>query len=729
MKKISHNGYQKEDVLKHGNKYMIANGYFGYRGTLDEYTKDEMVQFNLNGIYDQVGTGVRESINAYNPLYTRIDFEGVPITVLSMKPYLHEQELDMKNGNVRRITTFHIKDALFTIESERFADQINRNLMYEKYSFSTSMTLTVDIYTGIDTVIYDLSGVHLESTLFLEEKGIYIVSGKTHELRKDVVVAEKIQTDFKHKSDMMIIDNKVLHHYRIRLVPAKIYTIIKYTGVIHSILDAKEVLVKKVKEASSIGYPKLARQNNQFWEKKWEVSNVDIGGNKAADLAIKNVIYHLISIRPYSDEVSIPARGLSGQTSKGAVLWDTEVLILPFYLNTDLQSARRIVKYRINGLKAALAKAKAYGYEGAFYASESQEDGFDACSDYYVSDLVPNKRIRTYFKEKQIHINSAIVYAIRKYIERTDDFSVLFEGGFEMVFECARFYANYATLSDSSSIYEIKDVNGPDEYHERVNNNAYTNYMIKLTFDTLLDFIHTLRKMDSSFVKTILSVENREKALLHIRKVRNSFYLPKPNRQDIIEQFDGYFDLEDVSLEKWMKRVKHSNEYPGGKNSIVSPTKVIKQADVVSLLVLLNDEFSDKVKKANFDYYEPKTEQGSSFSESMYSMLAINIGNTEYAYPYFMKSAEMDLNFEENLSEKGIFTGGTHPASSGASYLSLIYGFAGLKHHGYLLSADYKLPKGMSSITFKVIVKNHIASLKVNNTKVQITWGDVSEEI
>src|SRR5690606_25758864 len=136
-------------------------------------------------------------------------------------------------------------------------------------------------------------------------------------------------------------------------------------------------------------------------------------------LALRYSIYHLLILSPKSiKDASIPARGISGQTYKGAIFWDTEIFMLPYYLNTDLASAKQIIQYRIDTLQGALIKAQSYGFKGAFYAWESQEDGFDACTDYNVTDVFTNRKVSTYFKDKQVHISAEIVYALKMYIDR-----------------------------------------------------------------------------------------------------------------------------------------------------------------------------------------------------------------------------------------------------------------------------------------------------------------------
>ena len=69
--------FDRELIPFNGNKYLIGNGYFGIRGTMEEYTKENMCAINLSGIYDRVGDSWRESVNAPNPLLTYIVVNGV----------------------------------------------------------------------------------------------------------------------------------------------------------------------------------------------------------------------------------------------------------------------------------------------------------------------------------------------------------------------------------------------------------------------------------------------------------------------------------------------------------------------------------------------------------------------------------------------------------------------------------------------------------------------------
>ena len=195
-------------------------------------------------------------------------------------------------------------------------------------------------------------------------------------------------------------------------------------------------------------------------------------------------------------------------------------------------------------------------------------------------------------------------------------------------------------------------------------------------------------------------------------------YLPKPNEQGIIEQFAGYFSKEDVSLDTVKKRLKSENEYWGGEHGVATPTKIIKQADVATLLVLFKDRFSQDIQAKNFDYYESKTEHGSSLSACMYSLLACAIGRPNFAYHFFLKSALIDLLGGGKKFAGAIYIGGSHPASNGGSYLSLIYGFAGLTLADKKFIFKPQLPKQIRGLRFKVMSHGKRYAVAINKDSV-----------
>ena len=294
------------------------------------------------------------------------------------------------------------------------------------------------------------------------------------------------------------------------------------------------------------------------------------------------------------------------------------------------------------------------------------------------------------------------------------------QGGAETIIECARMYRSLLLRKADSKLYEIHDVVGPDEYHERVNNNAYTNRMAKLVFETAVDTIDTLKAEYADCYEML----NAKYDLQNLRGVfaesAENMYIPQPNKDKLIEQFDGYFKLEDVYVDEVRSRLLDPKEYWGGAYGVASDTQVLKQADVVAMLGIFSDEYDNEIMKRNLEYYEPRTEHGSSLSACMYSLLACRTNNAEFAYPFFMKSATADLKSGGKQWAGLIYIGGTHPASEGGAWIVTINGFAGVSVKDGKVICNPCLPEKWNRMSFKYKYMNDLYSITVTHTGSEI---------
>jgi len=199
-------------------------------------------------------------------------------------------------------------------------------------------------------------------------------------------------------------------------------------------------------------------------------------------------------------------------------------------------------------------------------------------------------------------------------------------------------------------------------------------------------------------------------------------YIPSPDCESgLIEQFDGYFKLEDVGPETVRGRLLHEKEYWGGAYGVAAQTQTIKQADVVTMLCLFPDDYDDEICRKNWLYYDPRTEHGSSLSACMSAICACRFGFREEAYRLFMKSACTDLNGGGKEWAGLVYIGGTHPAAAGGAYKIVVDGFAGLKFTGGKPQSKPKLPKLWKRLVFHVV--NHDALYQIdisqNGSKIQ----------
>lgn len=697
--------FDKDNIPWNGNRFLIGNGYFGIRGTLEEYTKEYMCAVNMAGIYDRAGDAWRETVNAPNPLYTYIKVNGKKYALPENEPVSHIQMLDFEKGIHSRKTVWKTENGEITIKCERFASMSRRHLIAMKYTFSSDFECDAEIITGIDGDVWDINGPHFVNMRTGYENGVNYVTGVTGEKNISVTVRDTINADFNAAVETENTENGVYRHILFKAETGKEYSIEKIAEVTTSEDD-----FEPQGDIKDITYYELKEEHTANWAKIWDISKITIDGDDEAMYALNYSIYHLNCIAPRELKgKSIAARGLSGQVYKGAVFWDTEMFMIDYYIHTEPQIAKTLLQYRIDTLDGARAKAAEYGLKGAYYAWESQEGGYEGCSYYNVTDVFTKRPMRTYFRDKQYHVSAAIVYGLMKYINATGDYDILNEGAMDMVIECAEFYRSLLVKKADKPYYEIHDVVGPDEYHERVNNNAYTNRMAKFVFDTALELIEKYKSDKYDGLKPMLKDSSE------------NIFIRKPDENGIIEQFDDYFKLEDVRVDEVRSRLIDPKEYWGGAYGVAADTQVIKQADVVAMLSMFKDDYTSEIMEKNLKYYEPRTEHGSSLSACMYSLLSCYTNNPKIAYPMFMKSAKADLIKGGKEWIGLIYIGGTHPAAAGGAWIVAVKGFAGITEEDGKLICKPNIPEKWQGMSFKLMYRNKLYAVRIDGENTAIT--------
>ena len=714
MFRLRKSGYDKELIVSYGNMFLLGNGHIGYRGTLEEYEKSESVAVNIVGAYDRYHDSWREPVNAPNPFYVSFTFDGVTYDARKLVPLSHQQVLDTKHGIFSRETEYG--NAI--IRSSRYIDKLHVANMAMKYEIEALSDGKIVLETGIDYDVWNTNGPHLfEPRLHMD--GIFTYLGVTNE-GKYCAVSTAVSTNFPEHPIIVSHDGKMLKKYVIKAIKGQIYKLVVFADIRFGTTPlVLEESTSGLFTYKAPGYAHRLLAHRKEWERLWAVADVKLEGDLAAQFALRYSIYHLLILAPTVYTTSIPARGLSGQTYKGAIFWDTEIFMLPFFNLTSPEVARRLVDYRLNTLDGAKRKAKMFGYDGAFYAWESQETGDEACSLYNVSDALTGKPIRTYFADKQIHISGDVALGIVNTYERSHDMDILLSGGLEALLEIAKFFKSYATYDETKQLYFINDVIGPDEYHERIDNNAFTNYLAAQSVKYALHYASLVEEIHPDAYQRILKQVGLQ-SLTDLAYFLAHLFLPVPNEDGIIEQFTGYFQKEDVLVPEVRSRLKSKNEYWGGTAGVATPTRVIKQADVVTLLVLFPDLFSGEIKKKNFKFYEKYTEHGSSLSACMYSLLACEIKKPEWAYPFFLRSANIDLGKEAKQYAGSIYIGGTHPASNGGTYMAAVYGFAGLRFTDKGIKFQPSLPKEIKSLSFRYYENDVLKEVKIDTQDVVV---------
>jgi kojibiose phosphorylase len=455
------------------------------------------------------------------------------------------------------------------------------------------------------------------------------------------------------------------------------------------------------------GYEGLLAQHKEAWLDFWRISDVLIEGDDKAQQAIRYSIYQLrISASTHDSRYSIAAKGLTGFGYRGHIFHDTEIFMLPYFTYVHPSIARNLLLYRYHLLPAAREKAKRSGYTGAQYPWESTLDGTEATPDSIIHpeshEIIPvlNGVI-------ELHITASIAHGVWQYWKVTGDDQFMCDYGAEMLLSTAMFWASRAEKHSERHDYEINNVIGPDEWHEHANNNAYTNYMARWNIQCALNALNWLQSAASEKARELLQQLNLTGTQLdRWRDVAAHLRIPQDKNTELFEQFDGFFQLPPLDQEMYKGRKSSYQALLGMEQ--VQKHQIIKQADVLMLLIVLDSQFDLKTKRANWDYYYPITDHdyGSSLTPALHTILACELGLTDIAYQLFMKGALVDV---ENL--RGNTAEGIHDACCGAVWQAAILGFAGLRltDNGY--STHPTWPDGWTRLAFTFQHKGKTCSI------------------
>ncbi|HEN46754.1 MAG TPA: beta-phosphoglucomutase, partial [Mizugakiibacter sp.] len=299
----------------------------------------------------------------------------------------------------------------------------------------------------------------------------------------------------------------------------------------------------------------------------------------------------------------------------------------------------------------------------------------------------------------QYHINAAIAWAVRRYVDVCGDEVFLREYGAEMLFETARIWMDIGHFNPRrDGAFCIHEVTGPDEYTVLVDNNHYTNRMAQAH---LFDAARTAEWLADTYPDAYAALAERiglqAEELRQWRHAAEAMYLPVDERLGIFPQDDTFLDKPRLSRQASAKRPLLLHLHP----LTIYRHQVCKQADTVLALVLAGGAVDQQAKRRNLEYYEDVTVHDSTLSASTFAVLAAEVGALDKAYKYFLESLRVDLDDLHGNAAHGV-----HLASMAGSWLALTWGFGGLRVHSGQLQLTPRLPPEWQSYRFGVVWRN-----------------------
>lgn len=473
-----------------------------------------------------------------------------------------------------------------------------------------------------------------------------------------------------------------------------------------------------LERGTNLGWRAVLRAHEAAWNDHWEDGGIDIDGDDDLERALRFAVYHLTSAaNPDDDRVSIGARGLTGDAYFGHVFWDTETYLLPYYTAVWPEAARALLMYRYHMLPAARAKAGLFGYRGALYPWESADTGEETTPETVLGPAGQPVEILT--GKMEHHISADIAYAVWQYWRATGDDDFFRDAGVEILVETARFWASRA-VAEADGGRHIRHVIGPDEYHEDVDDNAFTNVMARWNIARALDALDLLRKRwpdHAAALQDRIALDDGE--LDDWRDAVARIVTGLDPTTGLYEQFAGFHALKPLDVRDYVTHALPIDVVIGREQT--QGSQVVKQADVVALIALLPEAFPGQGAAVNFRHYEPRCAHGSSLSAAMHARVAARLGDSEIALRYMRETASLDLDPDPNSA------GGVRIAGLGGLWQAAILGIAGLNLAGETLELDPKLPPTWRRLSFKVRWRGRSVGLSIAGDAVEATLIDGDE--
>jgi trehalose/maltose hydrolase-like predicted phosphorylase len=696
--------------------FTIGNGHFGTRGVFEEGYPAELRSTFLHGVFDDVPVVFTELANIPDWMELQIRVGGEKFNLASGKILSFRRYLDLATATLHReVRWLSPKGRITHLVFKRFASLADSHLAGIQVEITPEdYEGVVEFQAGMDSGADNLGVKHwnaVEQKMSGQQAWLHC---RTRATAIDLVMG--ITLNLKSAAPALYRPWNVAGHptltARCQAAQGETVTLQKW-AVVHTSRDSKKPLLavqRRLRTLASLGWEEAWGLHCTAWQAEWERGDVVIEGDPEAQLALRFNLFQLLIAAPRNDErVNIGAKTLSGYGYRGHSFWDTEIFMLPFFTYTHPEIANNLLSYRWHNLPGARAKASANGYRGAQYPWESAGTGDEVTPTWVPHFADRTQLIRIWTGDIEIHISADIAYAVWQYWQLTSDSDFLAWRGAEIILDTARFWASRVEWVPERERYEITNVIGPDEYHDRIDNNAYTNAFVRWHLQTALHLVEWLQQESpAAWRKHQKNLRLSASELKLWQKVIDQIFISYDPATGLIEQFDGYFKRTDVDLHALEPRTESVQSLLGIEGAC--DTQVLKQPDVLMLFYLLPALFTEKDLLANFRYYTPRTDHtfGSSLGPSIQAILSCRVGDPAAAYEHFMRAARADL-----FDVRGNAGDGIHGASAGGLWQAVVFGFAGLHQVGEEWQTRSELPSHWSRVAFKIVSKGKTLSFEV----------------
>ncbi|MBC9711037.1 haloacid dehalogenase [Streptomyces sp. TRM66268-LWL] len=439
----------------------------------------------------------------------------------------------------------------------------------------------------------------------------------------------------------------------------KSYEVVKFVGVgsAEAGADSRRAAVQASQHAALRGWPALFAAHTAAWRGLWS-SRVEVPGREDLQLWTRSAQYGLYTALRRGGRDSLSPVGLSSDNYAGLVFWDAETWMFPPLLATRPELAKPVLDYRFHTIEGARENARRLGFKGLFFPWTSGSKGrlWAECHSWRPPHCLT-----------QVHLQSDIALAAWQYWLATGDRRWLRERGEPLLRGIAEFWADKAERNADGS-YSLRDVAGPDEYSNGVDDAVFTNAGAATALRHAAEAVELLGGRPAPAW----------------RRIADKLRIPYDARRKIFWQYEGF---QRLSAPK------------------------IKQADTVLLMYPLEWPMPEGAAAATLDHYAAITDpDGPAMTDSVHAVDAAAIGEPGCsAYTYLQRAIRPFVRgpfalFSEARGEKA----GAHDPLAGSpaqdfltgkgGFLQVFtHGLTGLRLHPDAVRLDPVLPPQLAS--------------------------------
>ena len=767
---IEYSDYNPEQEGTRETLCGIGNGYFCTRGALEEipaYPDENYPGTYIAGLYNRLESNIvgrtvsnEDFVNCPNwlPITFRIN-SGEWFNPREVKIQEFHRRLDFKTGLLTRSMIVRDQDGYQTqIKSSRLVSMADPNLAAIQYQITPlNYAGEITIRSELDGTVNnqgvkryrELSSRHLNPLIEGGDNKTSYLSVETIQSKIKIGLAaglevfcgeRKVSPDFK----VSTTQGKVSTTFEVEArsdSPVCIEKIISlYSSNIPGVDDPLQRAQDRVKENHR--YDQILNDSTTTWQALWKKMDLQITGDRLAQKMIRLHLYHtLVSVSPHTSKLDagIPARGLHGEAYRGHIFWD-ELYVMPFFDFHFPDTARSAIMYRYHRLSAAQQTAKREGYQGAIFPWQSGSDGGEETQRLHLNPI--SGKWGPDYSYLQRHVSLAIAYNLWNYYWITQDEDFLIKYGAELFLSISLFWADLAERNPTTRRFSISGEMGPDEYHENypgsndpgIKNNAYTNLMVVWVLNKAFNILDILPASEKIRLLNALNITPDD--LKNWKEVAQ-FLTIILSDEGIIEQHQGYFELQELDWEHYKKTYQDIQRMDRIlKSEGLSPNayKVAKQADalmiffklsektVASLLTQLGYNPPDNLLSKNLHYYLQRTSHGSTLSRLVHAYLANLVGNYELSWKLYQESLRSDfIDIQGGTTREGI-----HLGVMTGTVLFALRTYGGLDWTGELLSLNPRLSPGWIQMDFNISFRGNRYYFQIlsHHVKVKIEGED-----